>query len=175
MESVHRYTDNAVQYASAKASYDASKTTTSTTTTTTTTTTTEYVNPCDGETECDINAKCVPIENSIMRLSNDFGKYQCVCNDGYRGSGKACRDINECSEGLHDCTDNQNCINIEPGFECIDTTTTTTTSTTTTTTTTTKFIDACLGENDCDVNAICNPIESGKYVCVCKDEQVKLY
>ena len=101
-----------------------------------------------------------------MRLSNEFGKYQCVCNDGYRGSGKVCRDIDECKEGLHDCNSSFICLNMSPGYECIATTTSTST---TTTTTTTEYIDSCLLGHDCDINADCISIESEVHICVCND------
>ena len=96
---------------------------------TTTTTTTEYIDACLVENDCDVNAVCNPLES---------GKYVCVCSDGYRGSGKACRDINECKEDSHNCPDGTACENIDGGFNCVTTTTTTTTTTTSTTTSTTE-------------------------------------
>ena len=48
------------------------------------------------------------------------------------------------------------------------TTTTRRTKTTKRTTTTTKFINACLGQTDCDINADCQPIGFGEYECTCK-------
>ena len=47
-------------------------------------------------------------------------------------------------------------------------TSTTTRTRTPTATITTKFINACLGHNDCDINSDCHPLRSGEYDCTCK-------
>ena len=99
--------------------------TTTSTTTTSTTTTTKYIDSCLLGHDCDINAECVSIESEV---------HICVCNDGFRGSGKSCRDINECKEGPHDCNlDISICSNTTPGFDCIRITTTNQVTTTKTT------------------------------------------
>ena len=35
--------------------------------------------------------------------TNNVGGYSCKCHPGYTGSGKTCSDINECSNGSHNC------------------------------------------------------------------------
>ena len=66
--------------------------------------------------DCDGNAECISIESD---------SHICVCNDGFRGSGKACRDVNECKEGSHDCDQDITIFsNLSPGYTCISTTTT---------------------------------------------------
>ena len=54
---------------------------------------------------------------------NTDGSYYCVCNQGYRGNGENCTDIDECSEQEpHPCDKNAQCTNTVGGYtcECID-------------------------------------------------------
>ncbi|KAJ8046213.1 Nephronectin [Holothuria leucospilota] len=48
-----------------------------------------------------------------------FDQFKCgPCPPGYRGDGIDCEDIDECTEGTHNCDENAECIN-EPGsFRC---------------------------------------------------------
>ena len=47
------------------------------------------------------------------------GELLCVCNDGYQGDGTTCTDLNECSQGLHDCVSPAVCVNEPGGFSCV--------------------------------------------------------
>lgn len=62
----------------------------------------------------------------IRRCVNINGSFACElippCSRGYRRAfNDTCLDINECSEGLHNCRLNlhQYCVNKEGGFECL--------------------------------------------------------
>lgn len=68
---------------------------------------------------CDVNADCVPyLEN--------LSTYWCKCRTGLVGWGLRgqCRDIDECDEGIHTCTEYQVCDNLDRskqsnGYNCI--------------------------------------------------------
>lgn len=55
---------------------------------------------------------------------NREGGYQCVCPPGYQlhMGGRACLDIDECSQLNIACGPEQKCFNMRGGFECVDTT-----------------------------------------------------
>ncbi|HYC01134.1 MAG TPA: EGF domain-containing protein [Candidatus Limnocylindrales bacterium] len=115
-------------------------------------------NECEGEGgghDCDANASCTDEEVG----------FQCTCNDGYRGDGTECTDINECrSAANNDCHANATCTN-KPGgydcackagyegdgFSCSDQ-------------------NECLGEgsgNNCSADATCTNV-AGSFLCTCK-------
>ena len=52
-------------------------------------------------------------------IDND-GSYNCLCTDGYEGSGFTCTNINECSPDFTEnrCGPNTECIDLEPGYTC---------------------------------------------------------
>ncbi|XP_051944898.1 pro-epidermal growth factor [Xyrauchen texanus] len=101
---------------------------------------------------CDVNAHC----------TLKGGRAVCQCVRGFTGDGKLCVDINECTEGLAECSSSQSdCVNTAGGYfcqcktgfsgdghHCMD-------------------IDECrLDIHDCDVHAEClNTV--GKYQCRC--------
>ena len=64
------------------------------TTTKRTTTTTKFINACLDQNDCDNNADCHPTGS---------GEYECTCKVGFEGDGITCRDINECTMGIHNC------------------------------------------------------------------------
>ena len=41
-----------------------------------------------------------------------------MCNVGFDGNGKRCRDTDECKKDLHDCDENAICTNFDGGFSC---------------------------------------------------------
>ncbi|XP_076814750.1 IgGFc-binding protein-like [Clavelina lepadiformis] len=55
---------------------------------------------------CHTQARCV----------NNDGSYQCVCNEGYTGSGRVCTDINECLR--NPCHRQATCANSRGSFRC---------------------------------------------------------
>ena len=55
-----------------------------------------------------VNAKC----------SNTLGGFTCKCNTGYRGNGKSCVDVDECSDGSHSCDVNATCLNGDGSYTC---------------------------------------------------------
>ena len=82
---------------------------------------------CIDINECDIGSMCDDIEICV----NTRGSYSCLCIDGYEKPrvdsgdgegitvGEGCVDIDECaSEQSYDCTENENCFNIEGSYEC---------------------------------------------------------
>ncbi len=83
---------------------------------------------CHTTNACDSNADC----------SDVIGGFECTCRSGYTGNGTYCQgklvslsvklhwhciittclDVDECSAGLHNCSDYANCYNTEGGFGC---------------------------------------------------------
>lgn len=88
----------------------------------------------------------------------------CACNEGFRGNGFTCDEINPCAEGADNCDANAECIYTEPGkfsceckegFEgdgsvCVE-------------------INPCEHEeDDCDTNAVCTHTGPNQHECICK-------
>ena len=46
------------------------------------------------------------------------GSYSCICNKGFRGSGRWCDDVNECAEG-NICKPEEKCYNYDGGYSCM--------------------------------------------------------
>ncbi|XP_035222665.1 hemicentin-1-like isoform X3 [Stegodyphus dumicola] len=66
--------------------------------------------------ECTLNASCMHICMNIP------GSFLCSCYAGYElQSGSNCIDIDECYHGIYNCPEDQECRNIDGGYECIDT------------------------------------------------------
>ncbi len=67
---------------------------------------------CSAGNDCHPNATC----------HNLKAEYACSCNKGFRGDGKVCQDINECTrEGANDghhCGQNTECINLSGSYKC---------------------------------------------------------
>ena len=74
-----------------------------------------------GTHQCPANSYC---SDTLKRL-NPRG-YNCYCNEGYHcegcttGSPFICSEIDECALGTHICTADQECINTEGSFSCVD-------------------------------------------------------
>ncbi|CAB4031234.1 fibrillin-2-like, partial, partial [Paramuricea clavata] len=100
------------------------------------------IDECSEEStnECHLNATC----------SNIPGSYECECRAGYRGHGRACTDIDECSDGNFTCHPNATCINTQGSYNC-------------------QYIDECSEEstNECHLNATCSNTQ-GSYLCECR-------
>eukprot|EP00736_Rhodelphis_marinus_P003694 Rmarinus@m.18323 len=60
-------------------------------------------------TQCDTNAHTTEV---------DSDETECVCNDGYVGDGSSCSDVEECTDGVHDCSENAICSNTAGSFTC---------------------------------------------------------
>uniref|UniRef100_A0A1I7W652 EGF-like domain-containing protein n=1 Tax=Heterorhabditis bacteriophora TaxID=37862 RepID=A0A1I7W652_HETBA len=78
------------------------------------------INECE-QKPCDVVAVCI----------NYNGGYECKCPIGYRGHGTkenpckvykmifySCSDVDECEEGIHNCTSFENCGNTRGSFLC---------------------------------------------------------
>ncbi|XP_062272551.1 fibulin-2 [Scomber scombrus] len=77
----------------------------------------------DGHTCEDIDECSQSIGNlCTFQCVNVAGSYQCACPPhGYAMSanGRTCRDIDECTAGTHNCSNGQNCFNLQGGFKCL--------------------------------------------------------
>ncbi|XP_068612657.1 nidogen-2 [Brachionichthys hirsutus] len=70
----------------------------------------QRVNPCyAGNHDCDTTAQCIPLEGQA---------FQCQCATGYRGDGRNCYDVDECSEGLSSCGAHTQCVNLPGSHRC---------------------------------------------------------
>ncbi|KAG7466181.1 hypothetical protein MATL_G00162000 [Megalops atlanticus] len=68
------------------------------------------VNPCyAGTHDCDTTAQCLPGEGQ---------QFQCQCAAGYRGDGRSCYDVDECTEGLVTCGAHSRCVNLPGSHQC---------------------------------------------------------
>ncbi|XP_030922071.1 nidogen-2, partial [Geospiza fortis] len=68
------------------------------------------VSPChDGSHTCQAPARCQPGVGT---------EYTCECTAGYRGDGRGCRDVDECSEGLSQCGPFSVCLNVPGSYRC---------------------------------------------------------
>ncbi|KAK6269354.1 hypothetical protein J4Q44_G00393400, partial [Coregonus suidteri] len=77
----------------------------------------------DGHTCEDIDECSQSIGNlCVFECVNIPGRYQCACPpNGYTlsTSGHTCRDIDECTTGVHNCSRDQTCYNIQGGYRCL--------------------------------------------------------
>ncbi|KAL7871335.1 hypothetical protein SRHO_G00063180 [Serrasalmus rhombeus] len=69
------------------------------------------LNPCrSGKHFCDPMALCLPGEGL---------QYHCQCAMGFRGDGRNCYDVDECSEGLSSCGPHSECVNMPGSHHCL--------------------------------------------------------
>ncbi|XP_076252421.1 protein kinase C-binding protein NELL1-like isoform X1 [Rhynchophorus ferrugineus] len=119
---------------------------------------------CQGSDYCAMGHNC----HANATCRNLQTTYACQCDQGFRGDGKLCLDIDECQqeggrEGHH-CHSNTICVNTQGSYECqcldgyvrVD-----------------RFncaeLDECsTGHHNCDLNADCVNTE-GSYKCQCRD------
>ncbi|CDQ92861.1 unnamed protein product [Oncorhynchus mykiss] len=72
---------------------------------------------CEDVNECAISPLLC-----AFRCINTFGGYECMCPGGYtlRENQRMCQDLDECSEGLHDCESRgMTCKNLIGTFMCV--------------------------------------------------------
>ena len=67
-----------------------------------------YTDPLYDSNECSMNGYC----------TNTFGGYNCTCDDGYRGDGFNCTNIDECAEELDECSEYADCTDTDGGYNC---------------------------------------------------------
>jgi len=77
-------------------------------TTATTSETCTDIDECAGKNDCAVDATC----------ANTPGAYECTCNEGYKGTGEDCKDVDECNEDLDNCSMNATCTNQDGSFKC---------------------------------------------------------
>jgi len=72
---------------------------------------------CSSSYQTCLNNTCVDIDECLTDQSHKCGSGTRCVN---RENGYDCEDIDECAEGIDDCTDQQTCRNLEGGFTCED-------------------------------------------------------
>ncbi|CAD5119519.1 DgyrCDS8121 [Dimorphilus gyrociliatus] len=124
---------------------------------------------CNDVDECDPSkpggggALCISGSGAIC-VNSPAGSYSCSCPQGKEldNSGRRCENTNECNSGAHNCTQNSECKDLDPGFKCVC-----------------KYgyeeiNGVCTDKNECDLNEdTCDSLSrcvntDGSYVCVCK-------
>ncbi|XP_020623484.1 fibrillin-2-like [Orbicella faveolata] len=59
-------------------------------------------------TNCEFPAHCV----------NSSSGFSCICSDGFVGDPSLCEDVNECTNGSHNCLVNTFCVNTAGSYNC---------------------------------------------------------
>ena len=69
------------------------------------------INECSQKSLNNCQQNCIDTEGSFI----------CSCNSGYilNSDGHTCKDINECSDGTHSCSENSDCVNNDGSYECV--------------------------------------------------------
>ncbi|XP_046570317.1 uncharacterized protein LOC124278610 isoform X1 [Haliotis rubra] len=70
--------------------------------------------------ECFDDDECSYLRCAYSSVCFNYpGDFNCTCKEGYRTTGKTtCEDINECTEGTHDCNKDAKCENLDGSFIC---------------------------------------------------------
>uniref|UniRef100_A0A2C9KKK6 Sushi, von Willebrand factor type A, EGF and pentraxin domain-containing protein 1 n=1 Tax=Biomphalaria glabrata TaxID=6526 RepID=A0A2C9KKK6_BIOGL len=73
-----------------------------------------FADSCIDRDECDESpSKCNDLH---MKCQNNFGSYECVCEDGYNLTDSGCLDLNECTGSTPIC--HQQCTNLVGSYNC---------------------------------------------------------
>ncbi|XP_065187530.1 nidogen-2-like [Sycon ciliatum] len=69
--------------------------------------------------ECSSAALNDCADDDVATCFNSIGSYACECRDGYRGNGRSCQDLDECSRGTADCDKaHAYCNNTIGSYQC---------------------------------------------------------
>ncbi|XP_065193993.1 uncharacterized protein LOC135825192 [Sycon ciliatum] len=55
---------------------------------------------------------------AVATCYNSPGSFGCECNTGFDGNGRVCRDLDECTTGVHQCNEHAMCNNTVGSYSC---------------------------------------------------------
>ncbi|XP_076588165.1 fibulin-7-like [Chaetodon auriga] len=78
-------------------------------------------NICTDIDECRLFPLGQPGRLCVHQCVNTPGSFHCFCPAGYdlARDGRSCTDIDECENMMHNCTEEQVCVNTFGGFQCV--------------------------------------------------------
>ena len=73
--------------------------------------------PCQsGNHDCGINSECITTKDATTEIIDGF---TCNCMSGFEeNEAGECDDIDECETDLHNCSNEQSCLNTDGSFKC---------------------------------------------------------
>ncbi|XP_065186620.1 uncharacterized protein LOC135817371 isoform X1 [Sycon ciliatum] len=76
-----------------------------------------------GRCDADIDECSLPTLNTcdqpaVATCFNAHGSFGCECDTGFKGDGRVCNDLDECTAGVHECNEHAMCNNTVGSYSC---------------------------------------------------------